>query len=72
MMVRIENLLFQGSIFKCHVGYPPRRTSRIPAAGAMGGFEVGDPDGAEGLEDGDACNEVENLSLEKQSKSVKG
>lgn len=25
----------------------------------MGGFEVGDPDGAEGLEDGDACNEVE-------------
>lgn len=38
----------------------------------MGGFEVGDPDGAEGLEDGDECNEVENLSLEKQSKSVKG
>ena len=38
----------------------------------MGGFEVGDPDGAEGLEDGDACNEVEICPWKKQSKSVKG
>ena len=72
MMVSNRKYPFPGVHFKCHVGYPPRRTSRIPAAGAMGGFEVGDPDGAEGLEDGDACNEVENLSLEKQSKSAKG